>query len=448
MLTQVKTKRVSVDGSAKRDAERPLLGGTVVKLRFPQTWSFDFAEPPSVDLVVAEAPPRLDGARVRTLLAERLGGAIETWFRALSDVGIGTSSGQVHRATLHDGREVAVKLLLSGGDARVEASTLRDFTSASHELGVRVPGVVESLTRRDVLVMDWCGGEPFVAVRGWSAVERRALASTLLRFVFGSMFGVGRVHVDPHPRNLRFSRGSAGPEVAVLDFGAVLTLEPGVRRALMHLVAARLGVLSLSSDDAFTLWRELGFDLAVLEAVKARLPRLGEILFAPLASTWGFETRTWRPAEALNSLLGEDRWSARAVVPPSLLPLLRTFRGLLSYLDALDAPVPWRPIVVDALNRATPVARPTPVPARPAGREAQSLRIRLTEEGETRVELLFRAQVTPVLRELVPAGVLPMFERRGLDVDAVARAAVEAGLPRGELFGGEEGTTQVRIWLE
>lgn len=439
----MRTKRVVFD-------DRPLLGGTVVKLRFPQNALFEFSDAIPVDAALTQAPPQLAGARVRSLLSERLSGAVETWFRTIDDVGVGTSSGQVHRATLHDGREVAVKLQLGDDarDLRVEASALRDFSMASHDLGVRVPGVVDSLTRRGVLVMDWCDGAPFAAVRGWSDGERRVVASTLLRFVFGSMFEVGRVHVDPHPRNLRFTRGAAGPETSVLDFGSVLTLEPAVRRALMHLVAARLGVLALSPDDAFALWRELGFDAVSLEPVKARLPRLGEILFAPLASTWGFETRSWQPVEALNSLLGEDRWSARVAVPPALLPLLRTFRGLLAYLDALDAPVPWRPIVVDALNRATPVARPTPSPAKPAGREAQSLRIRLTEEGETKIELLFRAQVTPALRELVPDDVLPMLERRGLDVDAIARAAVEAGLPRGELFGGEDGTKQVRIWLE
>lgn len=452
----------------------------------------DAAQAP-VDAPLPEIEATLEGAAARRLVEARLGGPMSQWFASFDERGLGASLSQVHRATLHDGREVAVKLqrpgiaeaaqrdlqapaLMSapfgdwrrGFDAatyrselsrrleqeldyRLEAASLRAFSEASLPLGVTVPRVVDPLVSRDVLVMDWCGGEPFAAVRGWPLEERRALARTLVRFLLGSIFEVGRVHADPHPGNFRFTRDAAGPRVAVLDFGSVLTLESRARRALIHLVAARLGALALTPEDATSLWVELGFDAHMLEPIAVKLPRVADVLFAPFASTAPFDVSAWDPSAELDALLGEEKWTLRFAGPPALLLLLRAFRGLLAYLDALDAPIAWRPLVVEALNRATPAARPTPrppaAPSMVAG-VAHALRIRVSEGDETKLELRFRAQVTPALRELVPDEVSALLERGAVDLDAIARRAVAGGLQRGALFEGGEGPTHVRIWLE
>lgn len=344
-----------------------------------------------------ESPPGLDIAVVKHLLAARLEQPFEANFASIEPAGIAASLGQVHRATLLDGRVVAVKLQLPeldaslrvdasallGGpasqrpgldftayraellqrveqelDYRREAEALATFFATAGRLGVKVPRVVLELTRRDVLVMEWCEGEPFSLAREWPEAQRHEVGRTLLRFLLTSVFELGRVHADPQPGNFRFTRDADGKVgVTVLDFGSVLTLEARGRRALMHLVAARLGALGLTADDALSLWVELGFNRALLEPLKEKLARVGEILFRPFSSAAPFDTATWAPGRELDALLGEDAWSFKLASPPSLLLLVRAVRGLVAYLDALQTQVSWRSLVIEALNRATPTPR-------------------------------------------------------------------------------------------
>lgn len=362
----------------------------------------DFVDDAPVTAPPVEYGPTLNIEVVKHLLSQRLEIPFDEVFASIESTGIGASLGQVHRATLHDGRVVAVKLqlpemeaairvdaqslALAGGpaplkpgldlvsyraellqrveqelDYRRESEALATFSSMASRLGVTVPRVVLEYTRRDVLVMDWCEGEPFSAVRTWSPEERAEIARVLVRFFLTSIFELGRVHADPQPGNFRFTRDANGKVgVTVLDFGSVLTLDARGRRALMHLVAARLGALALTADDALGLWLELGFNRGLLEPLKEHLPRVGEILFRPFASTTPFDSRPWQPAKEFDALLGEDGWNFRLAAPPSLLLLLRTVRGLVAYLDALESPVAWRSLVIEALNRATPGPRPSP----------------------------------------------------------------------------------------
>lgn len=382
------TKRVPITGGgplrrarqavrARRSVSEESVRGLPLKLG--QLLSFD-------EVPVEPAAPPLDEADVRTLLEQRLGAPFDTLFTALNTPGLVTSLGQVHRATLRDGRIVAVKLqrpeleaalridlqTLSTEhraevqqhvehelDYRREAEALTTFSSAAQRLGVVVPRVMPELVRRDVLVMDWCEGASLTDARSWAADERAELGKTLARFLFNSVFELGRVHADPHPGNFLFRR-EVRPLVTVLDFGTVLTLESRARRALLHLVAAQLGALALTADDAFGLWLELGFNPAALEPLRELLPRLGQLLFRPFSSSGPFETAQWQPGRELDALLGDRLRSLRLAAPPSLLLLVRAVRGLVAWLEALEVQISWRTLVIEALNRATPTPRATP----------------------------------------------------------------------------------------
>jgi ubiquinone biosynthesis protein len=267
-------------------------GGVYVKLG--QLLS---TRPDLVPAPVAAELRRLQGAvapvsarLVRELVTDELGAPPERVFRDFDDEPVAAASvAQVHRATLRDGRRVAVKVqrpevaarvrrdveILIGLAERLErrttwgaeqrlADTMRgfadslvgelDFTAearnlaalrravAGHE-GVVVPAPVRTLTRRRVLVMDWIDGRPLAeAARSLLPAEERArLARTLLGSFLDQILGTGTVHVDPHPGNVHLTdRG----EVALLDAGAVGQLDAHHRAALRGLllaVAARDG---------------------------------------------------------------------------------------------------------------------------------------------------------------------------------------------------------------
>jgi hypothetical protein len=105
-------------------------------------------------------------------------------------------------------------------DLEHEAQMQRRFYRAlrDHERFV-VPRPHTALARHDVLVSDWVDGTP---VR--DAPDRDAAAALLLRFTLGAARSLGTIDADPHLDDALVLEDG---RLAVLDFGATRTLEPG-----------------------------------------------------------------------------------------------------------------------------------------------------------------------------------------------------------------------------
>lgn len=222
-------------------------------------------------------------AKVVGVVAEDFGRPPEELFEAFGrDPVAAASIGQVHRARF-EGREVAVKVqypglaesiaadigrlrplarLVSLGtavdgpaiaddiagrlaeecDYAVEAESQEWFRRAwASDPEVAIPGVVRECTSRRVLTTAWADGEDLYAFAGHAPQEDRdAAGRTLLRFGYGSLFGLGRANADPHPGNYLFPPGAPrDAPVVFLDFGCVHRFEPAfldVERGLARAV--------------------------------------------------------------------------------------------------------------------------------------------------------------------------------------------------------------------
>ncbi|HEV2727086.1 MAG TPA: AarF/ABC1/UbiB kinase family protein [Solirubrobacterales bacterium] len=169
------------------------------------------------------------------------------------------SIGQVHRAELLDGREVAVKIqypgiaealdadlrnagtivrlaraLAPGLDAKAiaeelrervmeeldyeyEAQNQRSFARAyrGHPF-IYVPEVVTRLSRRRVLVTELVTGRGFEEIKELSPAERSRFGEIVFRGSFGSIYHLQHFNADPHPGNYILMDDD---RVAFLDFG-------------------------------------------------------------------------------------------------------------------------------------------------------------------------------------------------------------------------------------
>jgi predicted unusual protein kinase regulating ubiquinone biosynthesis (AarF/ABC1/UbiB family) len=176
------------------------------------------------------------------------------------------SIGQVHRATLHDGSRVAVKVqypgvaealesdlanagiimrvakaLAPGLDAKAVAGELRErvleeldyeyeaqnqraFARAydGHPF-IHVPKVHSRLSRRRVLVSEYVEGRPFEEVKELPQDERDIFGEIVFRFCFGSIYHLQHFNADTHPGNYLLMDDG---RVAFLDFGMTKRLEP------------------------------------------------------------------------------------------------------------------------------------------------------------------------------------------------------------------------------
>jgi ubiquinone biosynthesis protein len=206
-------------------------------------------------------------ADVEKVIEEELDLSIDKLFAEFEERPVAAASiGQVHRATLPNGRRVAVKVQRPGAPRQIEADLALLYQAAriakervraldfidAHQLvdefsrsirqeldyrlearnadtfhknfaghpHVHVPRVFWSYTRSRVLTLEWIDGTQVADVdESWSLEERRDLAHLMAETWMTMIFRHGFFHGDPHPANiLVIGRADA---IGLVDFGAV-----------------------------------------------------------------------------------------------------------------------------------------------------------------------------------------------------------------------------------
>ncbi|MGO9834500.1 MAG: ABC1 kinase family protein [Polyangiaceae bacterium] len=326
--------------------------------------------------------PRSSSEAIRALVEEELGGPLDHLFAEWDDAPIASASiGQVHRARLPGGREVAVKVQHPGISRAVEsdlanASLLESFVGAlggkrfdtramfdvirarfreeldyEHEAKnlqafatlhdgdpvVRVPELIASHSRARVLTTELVSGASFDEACAASEEERRAWARTLWRFVFKGTLVGGMLNADPHPGNYVFQDGG---RVTFLDYGCIQRI--GERRA--HAVRVHRGALARDEAEfGRGVARMVGSTPGPLEDLAVSYTRQ---CFTPLFSS---PYRITKPfAAALVDRMRDMAVAARKVpdesfftMPPDMLFVNRLQFGFYSVLARLDVEVDY-----------------------------------------------------------------------------------------------------------
>ncbi|MBA2566688.1 MAG: ABC1 kinase family protein [Thermoleophilaceae bacterium] len=213
-----------------------------------------------------DAAPQVSFERMRAVVESDLGEPLEDVFAEFDEEAVAAASiGQVYRARLHDGREVAVKAqypgvaqavradlqnlgmilrvarrIAPGMDAKAMAAEVRERLTEEldyeHEAQqhrafarawrghpfVHVPDVVTSLSHERVLVTEYVEGLRFEAVRKLPQTQRDRFGEIVFRFFFGSLNRHGHFSGDPHPGNFLLMPDG---RVAFLDFGMTKRVE-------------------------------------------------------------------------------------------------------------------------------------------------------------------------------------------------------------------------------
>jgi len=243
--------------------------------------------------------PAMGWAFVRRRMQGELGPDWQKRFTAFSqEAAAAASLGQVHRATLPDGREVACKLQYPDMTSTVEADLrqLRLAMSVYHRMDkaiqhediyaelserlreeldygreaaqmrlyntmladvptVHVPAPVPELSTKRLLTMTWLDGRPLMKrlEEDPPQEERDAIAEALFRAWYVPFYRYGVIHGDPHLGNYQVR---ADGTVNLLDFGAIRVFPARFARGVIDLYEA---IRDEDMDRAAEAYRSWGF---------------------------------------------------------------------------------------------------------------------------------------------------------------------------------------------
>ena len=283
------------------DLER--LGPTFVKLGQVLSTRADLLPKPYLD-ALARLQDKVQPFRfedVQRTIEEELNVRLSKAFSDFEKTPVAAASlGQVHRASLRDGRPVAVKVQRPGitEQVRVDLEALREvaqFLDRHSETGRRynvigvveefkesliaeldyrceaanlrlignnlaeftdiiVPAPVDGYSASRVLTMDYVSGTKVTALSPLTRldIDAHALAETLIRAYLKQIIIDGVFHADPHPGNVFLTEGG---QLALIDLGMIGRIGPTMQERLLKLL---LAVTAGRGDDAAEITAMLG----------------------------------------------------------------------------------------------------------------------------------------------------------------------------------------------
>jgi predicted unusual protein kinase regulating ubiquinone biosynthesis (AarF/ABC1/UbiB family) len=214
-----------------------------------------------------DAAPTVSFKQMRRVIEDDLEEPVDELFASFSEEPIAAASiGQVYRAQLHDGRDVAVKVQYPGvaGAVRADLQNLEmimrllrrmtpglDVKAIAEEIRERiaeeldyeleaqnqrslarifaghpfivVPDVVSELSRERVLVSEFVQGVGFEELKQRSQAVRDRVGEIVFRFFAGCLYRHHQFSGDPHPGNFLLL---ADGRMAFLDFGLFKRMAP------------------------------------------------------------------------------------------------------------------------------------------------------------------------------------------------------------------------------
>ncbi|KJV09431.1 ABC transporter ATP-binding protein [Elstera litoralis] len=291
------------------------------------------------------------------------------------------SLGQVHKAKLHDGRAVAVKLqypdmasaveadlkqlklllslyeradkAISTGDIHLEiGDRLREELDYDRErrhihlyreilageAGVSVPEPIDELSTNRLLTMTWLDGVPLLSLKDAPLEQRNRLAYNLFRAWYVPFYRYGIIHGDPHPGNYA-ARADDG--INLLDFGCIRVFQPRFVNGVIELYHA---LDTGDRDRAIAAYETWGFTNLSTELVDV-LNQWASFLYGPI-----LENRTRLIQEAGGTEYGKEVASKvhaelrrlGGVKPPREFVFMdRAAIGLGSVFTHLQAQINW-----------------------------------------------------------------------------------------------------------
>lgn len=357
----------------------------------------------ALNRVQSDVPP-MDPILVDELLKLEFGIGVEQ-FAEFSDESVAAASiGQVHRAAMTDGRQVAVKVQYPGvarairddlanaelvetflrivmaataaasgfrtdirAVARIAGARIREETDYRHEASmmaafgelyrdhpfIRIPQVVAESSGERVLTMTYLDGMDWSEAQHAEQRLKDAWAEAIMRFMYSNFRLSHLVHADPSPNNyVFFPDGTVG----FLDFGCVQMLTDKERSGSIAMIRAAVDGRKADLRDlmARTGFLDAGSSLTAEDLSSWASELLYDVITAPQPVTYTPQIRT-RVVRSMFDLRDRHYPNVRVNFPEAAIFAARIQLNLVSICTGLGATAPARAIIDDIDAVAEPI---------------------------------------------------------------------------------------------
>lgn len=296
------------------------------------------------------------------------------------------SIGQVHRAQTPDGRDLVIKVQYPGVRASIDsdidnlATLLRipglipreldlgpmlreakaqlhheaDYRSEARHLtafqglltgsdAFHLPELHTDLSTPEVLAMTFVESQPIDALTAAPQDLRDHVARHLIDLTLRELFDFGLMQTDPNLANYRFDPATG--RIVLLDFGAVMVIDPAVTTDFRTLLNA-----ALDQDTAgirAAMLRIGYFDAATAPRHQALILEMFDTAMAPLRQSTPFDFGTSDLVKTLRDMglaMGTER-TLTHVPPAATMFLHRKIGGIYLLASKLRASIALRPLL-------------------------------------------------------------------------------------------------------
>ncbi len=291
------------------------------------------------------------------------------------------SLGQVHRARLADGAELACKLQYPDMESAVEAdlaqlklifrvyehydraisteqihaeisARLREELDYAHEAknmrlyagmlkdegGVHLPELIDRLCTKRLITMTWLEGVPLLKAGELPAARRNRVAMNLFRAWYVPFYFYGAIHGDPHLGNYTIRPDQS---VNLLDFGCVRIFKPSFVKGVIDLYEALRDDDQAKAVAAYQSWGFTRLDKRLIEVLNL----WARFVYAPLLDDRPRriqDAETGQYGRAVAEKVHEELRRLGGVKPPREFVFMdRAAIGLGSVFMRLKAEINW-----------------------------------------------------------------------------------------------------------
>lgn len=297
----------------------------------PAEYAHDFQQ------LQSNAPP-MGWPFVKRRMKSELDADWEAKFKSFDkEAAAAASLGQVHRATAHDGTQLACKLqypdmasaiaadlnqlkiifsIYERYDSSIRTKYIHEELSArlyeeldyalearhcklyaqilKDEQGVHVPAVIDDLSTDRLLTATWLDGRKILDFVDAHPEERNALAMNMFRAWYVPLYYYGIIHGDPHLGNYTVRKDHS---INLLDFGCIRVFQPKFVGGVIDLYHSLMENDLARSVHAYETW---GFTNLSKEQIET-LNIWARFLYAPL-----MEDRVRPIGEVTNGVFGRE----------------------------------------------------------------------------------------------------------------------------------------------